>query len=107
MSDELNPHRKKPNLAFIFIWLLVGVAPIPMVLIMISSAKPGSALAQSLFPIALLVVPVCNLLGGIGCLGGIKNVFVRVVLGVLLASFFFALTVIVAVFQACSQSSPI
>jgi hypothetical protein len=107
MSDEPNPKLKKHNPAFTFLWLLVGLAPIPMVLVLFSAAKPGSALAQSLLPIALVVVPACNLLGGIGCLGGIKNIAVRVILGVLLAAFFFALTVVVAVFQACSQSGPI
>jgi hypothetical protein len=104
MNDEPNPNLKKHNPVFIFIWLLVGLAPIPMVLIMISAVKPGSAPAQSLIPIALVVVPACNLLGGIGCLGGIKNVAVRIILGIFLAAFFFALTAIVAVFQACSHS---
>ena len=107
MSDEPNPNPKKHNPAFIFVWLLVGLAPIPMVLIMISAVKPGSAMSQSLFPIALVLVPACNLVGGIGCLGGIKNIAVRIILGILLAAFFFALTAIVAIFQACSQSGPI
>ncbi len=104
MSDEPNPNLKKHKPDFIFAWLLIGLAPIPMVLILISVVKHDNALAQSLVPIAMIVVPACNLVGGIGCLGRMKNVAARIVLGVLLAAFFFALTVIVAVFQACSQS---
>ena len=102
-SVTTDQKQKERNPATTFVWLLVGLAPIPMALIIIS-AKPGAPAAQSFLLCAMILAPVCNLLGGIGCLGGIKNVAVRVILGILLSAFFFALTVVVAVFQACSNS---
>ena len=50
----------------------------------------------------LIVCALCNLLGGLGCLGGIKNIVVRIILGIFLGIFFFLLSWIVAAFHACS-----
>ena len=84
-----------------FLWLLVGLAPIPVLLALISSqGRHDSWVAAILIGCAL-----CNLLVGLGCLGGIKNVGVRVILGLFLAVFLFLLSWIVAVFHACSGAS--
>ena len=99
-APESDGAKKKYDPTVAIFWLFVGIAPIPLVLILASSNPPNLALGPLLF-----IVPICNLCGGIGCLGGIKNVATRIILGIFLAAFFFCLTVIVAVFQACSHST--
>jgi hypothetical protein len=98
-KDDKNEHN--PTAAFL--WLLVGLAPIPLLLVFASANAPHPVLAAS----ALIICLICNLCGGIGCLGGIKNAAVRIILGLFLAAFFFGLSVIVALFQACSHSGGI
>ena len=100
-DDELEKGEFNP--AFGFLWLLVGLAPIPILLVAVSSNPPHSNLGIAL----LIICPLCNLCGGIGCLGGIKNVAVRIILGLFLAAFFFCLSVLVALLQACSHSGGI
>ena len=103
MNDERDPNRKEHNPAFIFVWLLIGLAPIPILLAMVSSRTPQPAWAISIF----LFCVACNLCGGIGCLAGIKNTALRIILGFFLAAFFFVLSWIIAIFQACSHSGGI
>jgi hypothetical protein len=98
-----NDGKSEHNPTAAFLWLLVGLAPIPLLLVLASANAPHPTLAAS----ALIICPICNLCGGIGCLGGIKNAAVRIILGLFLAAFFFGLSVIVALFQACSHSGGI
>ena len=93
---------KKHHPARAFLWLLVALAPIPLLLIAARAAAngPGSALGP-----VLILSAICCLVGGIGCLGSIKNIAVRIILGLFLACFFFGLSVIVTLFEACSHMS--
>lgn len=97
MNDERNSNGKEDNLGLTFVWIAVGLAPIPMLLFVLGSPHP--ILVEPL----LIVGPLCNLIGGIGCLRGIENVAVRIILGFCLAAFFFGLSLFVAVFEACSH----
>jgi hypothetical protein len=91
--------RSSPEHAFL--WLLVGLAPIPMLLMLLPADGSGS---PAIHPVVLLLGCVaCNLSGGIGCLSNLKNVAVRIILGFLLAGFFFLLALAVVLFQACSH----
>jgi len=101
---EADPPKNEPDPGRRFLWLLVGLAPILIVLITLSSPGPHSSAAGAAL---LIICPLCNLLGAFGCLGGIKDPGVRIILGIFLAGFFFCLTAVVAVFQACSQSGSI
>jgi len=94
------PNKKIYNPAPAFLWLLVGLAPIPILLAVISSRRPNPTWGVTM----LIVCALCNLLGGLGCLGGIKNIGVQIILGIFLAIVFFLLSWIIAVFQACSHS---
>jgi preprotein translocase subunit SecG len=105
MNEQPEPNRKDDRSEHAFLWVLLGLAPILMVLVMMSYVKGGTAEAHTLYPIMLILVPACNLAGGIGCLRGIEDAALRIILGILLGAFFFVLTVVVAVFQACSQSN--
>jgi len=82
-----------------FLWLLVGLAPIPVFLVVVSSksTNPGSAIFSFVFCV------VCSLLGGLGCLRGVRNVAVRIVFGIFLGAIFFVVSCAVAIFQACSR----
>jgi MFS family permease len=97
------PNEKEYNPAPAFLWLLVGLAPIPILLAMVSSRTPRPAWGMSVFFLCV----ACNLLGGLGCLRGIKNIAVRIILGLFLGAFFFVLSCVVAIFQACSHSGGI
>ena len=91
------------NPASAFLWLLVGLAPVPILLAVVSSRTPQPSLVIPL----LIICPLCNLCGGIGCLGGIQNVAVRIILGLFLAVFFLGLSLFIAVFEACSHMGAI
>jgi hypothetical protein len=97
-----NPNEKEHNPAFAFLWLLVGLAPIPILLVFASSQKP-----PALAIIVLIVCALCNLCGALGCLGGIKNVAVRIILGIFLGIFLFLLSWLVALLEMCSHSGGI
>ena len=100
-TDE---NKKEYNSSYAFLWLLVGLVPIPLLLIAVTpNGGPNRALGSAL----LIICPICCLCGGIGCLGGIKSIPVRIILGLLLAVFFFGLAAMVALFQACSHMNGI
>jgi hypothetical protein len=92
---------KERNAAFAFLWLLVGLAPIPILLVFASSQPPKTH--PDLAIAVLIVCALCNLCGAFGCLGGIKNVAVRVILGI----FLFLLSWLVALLEMCSHSGGI
>jgi hypothetical protein len=94
------PAKTEYNPAFAFLWLFVGLVPIPILLVFVSSNPPNRSWA----PVVLIVCAVCNLCGGLGCLGRIKNVAVRIILGIFLGIFFFLLSWLIAAFEACSHS---
>ncbi len=96
---KIDANKSGYNPAHTFIWLLVGLVPIPILLAVASSRTPDRSLVIPL----LVICPLCNLCGGIGCLGGIKNIAVRIILGISLGALFFLLTLAVAIFQACSH----
>ena len=95
--------KKERNPMFAVMWLLIGLAPIPVMLIFASSNTPKS----SLFPAILVIGAVCNLCGGLGCLAQIKNSGTRIILGIFLGIFFLLFSWLVAVFVACSHSGGI
>ena len=97
MSDETDPKKKENDAAVTFIWLIVGLAPTLILLAMVSAKRP-----EGFVPV-LFICAACNLLGGLGCTRRIKDGIVRVFLGLLLAGFFFILSWVVALFQACSH----
>jgi hypothetical protein len=97
------PVKPEPDPAFAFTWLLVGLVPIPILLVFASSNPPNPTYA----PYVLVGCAICNLCGGLGCLGRLKNIGVRIILGILLGVFFFLLSWIVALFEACSHSGGI
>jgi hypothetical protein len=95
--------KKEYNPSHAFLWVLVGLAPIPLLLMLVSTNRPDPTLVSAL----LIISPICCLCGGIGCLGGIKSIPVRIILGLFLAVFFFGLAAMVALFQACSHGGGI
>ena len=100
-----NPNKKEHNPAFAFLWLLVGLAPIPILLVFASSQRPQPH--PDLAVAVLAICALCNLCGAFGCLGGIKNVAVRVILGIFLGIFLFLLSWLVALLEMCSHSGGI
>lgn len=85
---------------YTILWLLVGLAPIPIFLISIPLIKNTTTIPVIIFGICAL----CSLVGGVGCVGGIKRMGVRVITGLFLAGFFLLLSWVVAAFQACSNT---
>jgi hypothetical protein len=100
-----NPNEKEHNPAFAFLWLLVGLAPIPILLVFASSQTPQPH--PDLAIAMLTVCALCNLCGALGCLRGIKNIAVRVILGIFLGIFLFLLSWLVALLEMCSHSGGI
>jgi hypothetical protein len=97
---KLQPGENAPprNLGFDGLWIIVGLLPIPILLTLAGSNQPRPGA-----PIILILCTLCNLVGGIGCLGSMKNLALRTVLGVLLGGVFFVLSWGIALFQACSH----
>ena len=89
--------------SFTIIWLLVGLLPIPVLLAFAASSQVD----HTVFPVVLIICAICNLCGGIGCLGRIKDAVVRAILGTCLGIFFFLLSWLIAAFEACSHSGGI
>jgi hypothetical protein len=99
MNDETNPKEKNPMIAIC--WLVVGLAPIPILLSVMSS---NGAHPSWINPIYLfLFCALLNLIGGIGCLTDVKDSGTRMGFGILLGIFFFLLTWGIVLFQACSH----
>ena len=98
-EPQPNPIAKPPQRSeYTILWLLVGLAPIPIFLISIPLIKNTTTIPVIIFGICAL----CSLVGGVGCVGGIKNIGLRVLAGLFLALFFLLLSWTVAAFQACS-----
>ena len=83
---------------YTILWLLVGLAPIPIFLIGMPLIIHMTTFPAILFGICALF----SLAGGLGCVGGIQRPGVRVIVGLFLALFFLLLSWTVAAFQACS-----
>lgn len=99
ITPASEPVKKAYDPAFSFIWLIVGLVPIPMLLVFVSANPPN----RSWGPVVLVLCAICNLCGGLGCLGRLKNAGVRIVLGIFLGIFLFLLSWLIAAFQACSH----
>jgi hypothetical protein len=101
MNNESNSGAKADKAAGTFLWLLVGLAPIGIWLIVLTSrpAQRSSTLGSILF----FGCVACNLLGGFGCVRNVKDVLVRIILGLFLTVFFFVLSLVIPLFQACSH----
>lgn len=82
----------------VFLWLLVGLLPIPFLLVFTSSKA-----SSNIGPVVFGGWIVCNLIGGLGCVSSIKNVAARIVVGLLVAFFLFVLSLIVVWLQACTR----
>jgi hypothetical protein len=101
MSDEPNQNPKEKDPAIAFMWLLVGLAPI---VILLSVLSPSGARPTWINPAYLLIFcAMLNLLGGFGCVRGVKDGGLRLLFGILLAGFFFVLSWGIVLFQACSH----
>lgn len=98
MENEPAPGGDNQGDGMAFLWLLVGLAPI---LILLSVLKPGGFRPDPL--ILFLVCTACNLLGGFGCVGKTKDPVSRVVFGMLLSFLFFVLCWGIVLLQACSH----
>ena len=99
MNNEHGRNQKESNPVAVFIWLLVGLAPIPILLSTITS----NWLPDEFGLVAILVCALCNLIGGFGCFVSIKNIAVRVILGLFLAAIFFVLSWGITLFIGCSH----
>ena len=100
-EPQPNPIAKSPQRSeYTILWLLVGLAPIPIFLIGIPLIVHTTTFPAILFGVCAL----CSLVGGVGCAGGIKNIGLRVLTGLFLAGFFLLLSWVVAAFQACSNT---
>lgn len=80
----------------VFLWLLVGLLPIPFLL-----AFTSSKASSNIGPVVFCGCIVCNLIGGLGCVSSIKNVVARILVGLLVAFFLFVLSLIVGLAPAC------
>ena len=100
MNNEPEPGKDPKSSDFIFIWLVIGLLPIP---ILLSALSPNGGRPSWMGPWVLIVCGLMNLVGGIGCMSGLKDPAGRVALGFLLGCFFFALSWGLALFQACSH----
>jgi len=100
MNNEPDHDQTQSHPIAALIWLVVGLAPIPILLVTVTS---NEIYPSGFGPIVLVVCALCNLVGGLGCLGAIKNTAVRIILGIFLAIIFFLLSWIIAIFQACSH----
>jgi hypothetical protein len=99
-TDGPHPNQYQSDPAFAFLWLLVGLAPILILLVIMTS---GGGRPRGLDPAAVfLVCALCNLVGGFGCVRSVKNGALRVIFGLFLAAIFFVLSWVIAIFQACS-----
>ena len=98
-TDGPHPNQYQSDPAFAFLWLLVGLAPIPFLLAIMSS-KIGPTLLNPM--VVFLLCAFCNLVGGFGCVRSVKNGALRLIFGLFLAAIFFVLSWIIAIFQASS-----
>jgi hypothetical protein len=96
---------KKSDPAWSFLWLVVGLAPIPILLGVVSS-HAGYGNTRWDAPL-FIICGICSLVGGLGCVGFIKNIAVRIIVGLFLAVGFLLLSWLIAAFAACSQSGGI
>lgn len=99
MDNPSDPNANRKGSVPGVVWLLVGLAPIP-ILLALGSAQPRPHRGAGYI---IILCVFCNLAGGIGCLTGVKDGVVRAFAGLLLGGFFFLLTLGVALFQACSH----
>jgi|ERR1017187_7260726 hypothetical protein len=98
-DSDSNPRNTSPK--FGFIWLLVGLAPIPILLSALPADRARRAWVNPVF--LLILCATCNRVGGIGSLSSLKDAALRIILGILLAGFFSALSWGIVLFQACSH----
>jgi hypothetical protein len=110
MGDEpnqINPNepKEKSSGPTPFGWFLIGLIPIPIWLLFVTgSGDPPSRMAAMTI---LVITIVCNLVGGIGCMENFSPYIIAlVILGIFIAAFLFALTMVVAVFVGCVAHPP-
>ncbi len=102
MNNEPLPPKGGDNAAWNWGWAVVGLLPIPVLLSLIG---PDRRIAPVVVQALVILVPLCNLAGAIGCTGAVKNLALRIVLSIVLGAVFFVLTCIVVLFQACSRTN--
>ncbi len=83
----------------VFLWLLIGLVPIPVYLIILPHIRWHPAIGFS----ALLVGTFCNLYGSIGSVDGIKNSGLRALAGLFLAGLCLISSWVVAFWQVFSH----
>ena len=83
------------------LWFLVGILPIPVALYLSGSNAPHPRWLD--FQTLLIFCFACNVIGGIGCLGRIKDQALRLFFGFLLGVLFFLICTVTALFAACSH----
>ena len=98
MNEEPNrPNETKEQLSPV-VWLVCAFIPSLMAIACLSMRNSPSWLGFWL----VVANAGCSLAAGIGLLSGIKMQVVRIIIGMLLAGFFFVLNVFIVVFAGCS-----
>ncbi len=82
------------------VYLVLGLIPIPILLLMAAMKTPPSG---GVVGTVVAVCGGCSLAGGIGCVGRVRNIGVRIGLGLLLGVVFMVLSWFVALLEACSK----
>lgn len=94
-DEALAQAKEQPARGWGILWLMLAFVPSFLALLM-GSALPGSG------PILFWLGLVCCLVAGLGIVGEIKNIAVRILAGLFLAIVFFVLNVIIVVLIGCS-----
>lgn len=97
MTDQAESNSEGKHLARILFWLLVGLL-VPVVLVALGSKLfPESRFRNRPMEAVVSAWVLCNLLGGIGCVGLVKNQWLRLFLGLVLGFCFFVVTEILLI----------
>ena len=101
MENETDPDHPPKDPLIAMIWLIVGLAPVAILLSIITpNGSPPSWVNPAYL---ILFCGLLNLLGGFGSVRGIKDAGSRFATGLLVAFLLFAVSWGVAIFQACSR----
>lgn len=102
MTEQINPPPQPDgtggNPLPAILWLFVAFIPSLVSIHFLGARNPPQWLATAL----LILSATCCLCSGFGVLAGVKDVSLRIVLGLVVAIAFFVLNVIVVIFVGCS-----
>lgn len=102
MTEQINlppqPEGERGNPVATLFWLIVAFIPGLVSLLLFETKNPSRWSLQAL----LFLAAACCLCSGFGVVARVKDVAVRILLGLILAAVFFALNVFVVIFVGCS-----